>query len=190
MLNNINTFNTAKMNGAKDLEFQRKYNRLIDLLSQQIKVLAVSLENGLSINESGSISIGTASATSSGALSATDWGTFNGKQDHSNELDALSALADTAGFVKKTGDGAYSIDINTYLLASALSNAAFSPDWEDDSTHAASKEALYDVLYQYYLIIGALTFTEDNYVTDMASVTANIDALDMAVGSKDIWGAM
>lgn len=31
-----------------------------------------------------------------------------------NELAALQALADTAGFVKKTGNGAYSIDTSTY----------------------------------------------------------------------------
>lgn len=36
-----------------------------------------------------------------------------------NELTALQALADTAGFLKKTGDGAYSIDTTTYLAASA-----------------------------------------------------------------------
>lgn len=31
-----------------------------------------------------------------------------------NELGALQALADTAGFIKKTGNGSYSIDTNTY----------------------------------------------------------------------------
>lgn len=190
MLNNVNTFNSAKMTGAKDLEFQRKYNALIDLLSKQLKVLSVSAINGMVTDASGSASLGLASSTSAGALSAADWGTFNGKQDQSNELDALSALADTAGFVKKTGDGAYSIDTSVYLLATALSNAVFSPDWDDDTTHTATKDALYDTFYKFYLMIGALTYTEDNYVTDMATVTANIDALDMALGSIDIWGAM
>jgi hypothetical protein len=32
-----------------------------------------------------------------------------------NELIAIQALADTAGFLRKTGDGTYSIDINSYL---------------------------------------------------------------------------
>jgi len=36
------------------------------------------------------------------------------RQAAGNELAALQALADTAGFVKKTGDGAYSIDTSTY----------------------------------------------------------------------------
>jgi hypothetical protein len=194
MLNNVNTFNSAKMTGAKDLEFQRKYNALIDLLSKQLKVLSLSAINGMVTDASGSASLGLASSTSAGALSAADWGTFNGKQDQSNELDALSGLADTAGFVKKTGDGAYSIDTSVYLLATALSNADFSLDWEDDTTHAATKGALYDFLYGFYIAINAILgsgeYTEDNYVTDMASVTANIDALDMALGSIDIWGAM
>jgi hypothetical protein len=194
MQNNVNTFNSAKMTGAQDPRFQRKYNALIDLLSKQLKVLSVPEGNGITINPDGSLTIGLASTATTGLLTDTDWNTFNGKQDQSNELDALSALADTAGFVKKTGDGAYSIDTSVYLLASALSNAAFSPDWEDDSTHAATKGALYDYLYVLYVslegMFGSGEYTEDNYVTDMASVTANIDALDMAVGLTDIWGAM
>ena len=36
-----------------------------------------------------------------------------------NELTALQALADTAGFLKKTGDGAYSIDATSYEVADA-----------------------------------------------------------------------
>jgi len=40
--------------------------------------------------------------------------TDTGRQPLGNELTALQALADTAGFVKKTGDGAYSVDTATY----------------------------------------------------------------------------
>jgi len=36
------------------------------------------------------------------------------RQAAGNELTALQALADTAGFLKKTGDGAYAIDTETY----------------------------------------------------------------------------
>ncbi|MFM6401698.1 hypothetical protein, partial [Planktothrix sp.] len=36
-------------------------------------------------------------------------------QPLSNELTAIHSLADTAGFLKKTGNGAYSIDVNSYL---------------------------------------------------------------------------
>ncbi|MFM6399151.1 MAG: hypothetical protein ACKPFF_20945, partial [Planktothrix sp.] len=38
-------------------------------------------------------------------------------QPLSNELTAIQALADTAGFLKKTGDGTYLIDTSTYLTA-------------------------------------------------------------------------
>ncbi|WP_297095618.1 hypothetical protein [uncultured Draconibacterium sp.] len=40
---------------------------------------------------------------------------LDAKQASGNELTALQALADTAGFIKKTGDGAYTIDTSTYL---------------------------------------------------------------------------
>ena len=43
-------------------------------------------------------------------------------QPYGNELAALQNLADTAGFVKKTSDGAYSIDTTTYISTSALSS--------------------------------------------------------------------
>jgi hypothetical protein len=36
-------------------------------------------------------------------------------QGLNNELTAISALTDTPGFIKKTGDGTYSIDANAYL---------------------------------------------------------------------------
>lgn len=35
----------------------------------------------------------------------------------SNELTAISALVDTPGFIKKTGDGTYTIDTNSYLTS-------------------------------------------------------------------------
>jgi hypothetical protein len=44
----------------------------------------------------------------------TGYGITNG-QPLGNELTALQSLADTPGFLKKTGDGTYSIDINSYL---------------------------------------------------------------------------
>jgi hypothetical protein len=93
---------------------ENAHNTLIDILQRQIKILELSIANGITVDSIGTGSLGLASGTTAGALSATDWGAFNGKQAHSNELDALSALIDTAGFVKKTGDGAYSIDTNIY----------------------------------------------------------------------------
>jgi len=119
-----NSFNAAKILAPRRTDpmeeikrLEERYNYLIDVLSIQIKMINAALSNGLSI-DNGVLTLGVASATASGALSSTDWGTFNGKQDHSNELDALAALADTVGFVKKTGDGTYSIDINVYATDS------------------------------------------------------------------------
>ncbi|MFM6398885.1 hypothetical protein, partial [Planktothrix sp.] len=44
-----------------------------------------------------------------------------------NELSALQNLSDSAGFLKKTGDGSYSIDTNSYLPLSGgtVSGAIF-----------------------------------------------------------------
>jgi|694.fasta_scaffold06480_3 hypothetical protein len=61
----------------------------------------------------------------------TGYGITNG-QPLGNELTALQSLADTPGFLKKTGDGTYSIDINSYLslaggtLTGALIATSFS----------------------------------------------------------------
>jgi hypothetical protein len=59
----------------------------------------------------------TVTSDSTEAATATyDWGAFldGTAASAGNELTALQALADTAGFVKKTGDGAYAIDTATY----------------------------------------------------------------------------
>jgi len=54
---------------------------------------------------------------------ANTWVNFTlaeaGIQAQGNELDALQALADTAGFLKKTGNAAYSIDTASYEVADA-----------------------------------------------------------------------
>jgi hypothetical protein len=156
-----NTFNAAKVNTASLQELVNHYNKLIDILSQQLKILNATIANGLTVTD-GILSISPASSTTSGLLSSAHWNVFNNKQDSltfgiadtnslivndasaadndyakftatgiegvpyatvlsdigaqaaGNELTALQALADTAGFVKKTGDGAYSIDTTTY----------------------------------------------------------------------------
>jgi hypothetical protein len=89
MLNGVNSFKDAKMSGAKDLVFQTQYNFLIDILQRQIKMLNAKIGSGLILGADGTISLG-------------------------NELTALQLLADTSGFLKKTGDGTYSIDTSTY----------------------------------------------------------------------------
>ncbi len=124
MQNNVNTFNAAKMNGAKDQLFQQRYNYLIDILSQQIKILNASINGGLTITNAGILTLGNelealqALSDAAGFVTKTGDGTYaidaSDYQPLNNELTALSNLADTAGFVKKTGDGTYSIDITVY----------------------------------------------------------------------------
>lgn len=48
------------------------------------------------------------------------------KQGVNNELSGFSALPDTAGLVKKTGDGTYSLDSNSYLTTGSA-NATYQP---------------------------------------------------------------
>lgn len=49
-------------------------------------------------------------------------GSLSNKQNLSNELTALSSLADTTGFIRKTGDGTYTIDTSVYLTTSSASS--------------------------------------------------------------------
>jgi hypothetical protein len=107
MLNNVNSFNNAKATNNNELLI--KHNYLIDIMQQIIKVLQADIANGMSVDSNGKVVLSLSSSTTSGALSSTDWGTFNGKQDHSNELDAIAVLSDAPGLMKKTGDGTYSM---------------------------------------------------------------------------------
>jgi hypothetical protein len=133
MQNNRNTFNAALMLGSNDLPtLIRQYNNLISIMQTQFKMLQAEIANGITVDSSGTLQMGLASSTSSGALSASDWGTFNNKQDKSNELDALSALADTAGFLKKTGDATYTIDTSSYIKSNTV--ATKTGDYTAEST--------------------------------------------------------
>jgi len=109
MQNSVNSFNSAKSVGSLDKILEKRHNYLIDILQQQIKILQADIANGITVDTTGKVLLGLASATSAGALSSTDWSTFNGKQDHSNELDAIAVLSDAPGLMKKTGDGTYSM---------------------------------------------------------------------------------
>jgi frataxin-like iron-binding protein CyaY len=46
-----NTFNAAKMLGAKDERFQRAYNYLIDLINKQLEILTADTDTGLTITD-------------------------------------------------------------------------------------------------------------------------------------------
>jgi len=114
VINNINTFNAAKMKGmilritnsgkeittavfndtiksllAEIQVLEKNHNYLIDILQQQIKILSATIGSGLEVSSDGSLTVG-------------------------NELEALQALADTAGFLKKVSDGVYSLDASSY----------------------------------------------------------------------------
>lgn len=75
-----NSFNSAKMNGAQDIKFQRIYNHLIDILNKEIELLRVQEVEGITVEE-GTVIFTNASATESGLLTSADWNTFNTKQD-------------------------------------------------------------------------------------------------------------
>lgn len=141
MLNNVNTFNAAKIKPAifgftdKDAEkinaiiaevrkFEGTHNYLIDILQQQIRILNVTISDGLALSASGTLTLGNELtalqllADTAGFIKKVSDGVYSidtsTYQPLNNELSALAALADTAGFVKKTGDGTYVIDTNTY----------------------------------------------------------------------------
>jgi len=81
MQNSINSFNSAK--AMNSTELLRKYNYLIDILSQQIRVLQADIANGITVDTTGKVAISLATTTTPGALSAVDWATFNNKQEKS-----------------------------------------------------------------------------------------------------------
>ncbi|CAD5960826.1 hypothetical protein [Planktothrix agardhii] len=64
------------------------------------------------------------------------YGITNG-QPLGNELTAIQALSDTPGFLKKTGDGSYSIDSNTYLPTSNEVNKYISTFRKTGTTNPA-----------------------------------------------------
>lgn len=64
------------------------------------------------------------------------YGITNG-QPLGNELTAIQALSDTPGFLKKTGDGSYSIDSNTYLPTSNEVNKYISTFRKTGATNPA-----------------------------------------------------
>jgi len=71
----------------------------------------------------------------------TGYGITNG-QPLGNELTALQSLADTPGFLKKTGDGTYSIDVSNYLPLSAGGNVGIgtaSPDAKLHISHTSTE---------------------------------------------------
>jgi len=111
MLNNIASFNQVMslVGRIQDPQAKMALMYLLNIMQQQIKILNADIANGISVDTTGKVLLGLASSTTSGALSSTDWGTFNGKQDHSNELDAIAVLSDAPGLMKKTGDGTYAM---------------------------------------------------------------------------------
>ena len=89
MINNVNNFAAAKVKSPQTPVTGQQYNYLIDLLSHAIKILSITSAGGISVGSTGLLELG-------------------------NELEALQVLSDAAGFVKKSGDGAYAIDATEY----------------------------------------------------------------------------
>jgi len=89
VINNVNNFAAAKVKSPQTPVTGQQYNYLIDLLSHAIKILSITSAGGISVGSTGLLELG-------------------------NELEALQVLSDAAGFVKKSGDGAYAIDATEY----------------------------------------------------------------------------
>jgi hypothetical protein len=53
MINNVNSFNAAKVYGTIDSKMQSAHNMLIDLLQKQIKLLNADSVTGLLVNSDG-----------------------------------------------------------------------------------------------------------------------------------------
>ena len=84
--------------------------------------------NGLSLSGQ-ELSLGLASAVANGALSSTDWSTFDGKQD--------TLVADTDYLTPATA-------ASTYATPDIVDNTAYGVGWDTDTTHAPSRNAIYD----------------------------------------------
>lgn len=75
-----------------------------------------------------------------------------------NELTALQSLVDTVGFIRKTGDGTYLIDTNTYLLATG--NAVTAARLATARTISTTGDATYSVSFDGSAnVSGAITLT-------------------------------
>lgn len=86
--------------------------------------------NGLSLSAQ-ELSLALASTSAVGALSSTDWNTFNGKQD--------ALTADTDYLTPGTA-------ASTYATPSIVDDAAYGVGWDTDTTHAPTKNAIYDII--------------------------------------------
>ena len=78
-----------------------------------------------------------------------------------NELAALQALADTAGFLKKTGDGTYSIDTNTYLTTVTAHNLLSATHGDTTTGSAVLGDIIYaDATPKWTKLTGNITLTK------------------------------
>jgi hypothetical protein len=107
----------------------------------------------------------------------TGYGITNG-QPLGNELTALQSLADTPGFLKKTGDGTYSIDINSYLslaggtLTGALIATSFSGSLTGNASTATTLQTARTIA-----LSGAATGTATGF-NGSANITIPVTALN------------
>jgi len=103
----------------------------------------------------------------------TGYGITNG-QPLGNELTALQSLADTPGFLKKTGDGNYSIDSNTYLPTSNEVNKYISTFRKTGATNPAINIEDGEVTIPNYSSLGISPSLTANTVAVLGSVGSAI----------------
>jgi len=101
-------------------------------------------------------------------------------QPLSNELTAIHSLADTAGFLKKTGNGAYSIDVNSYLNLSAQVGKYIATFKKTGSTNPAINLEDGEIVIPNYSSFGISPPVSPNTVAVLGSVGANIGGCSLA----------
>lgn len=107
------------------------------------------------------------------------YGITNG-QPLGNELTALQALVDVTGFLKKTGDGSYSIDSNTYLPTSNEINKYISTFRKTGVTNPAINLEDGEISIPDYSSLGINPSVSPNTVAVLGTVGANIGGCSLS----------
>lgn len=97
-----------------------------------------------------------------------------------DELTAIQALADTAGFLKKTSNGVYEIDDNNYLPISAQVGKYIATFKKTGSTNPAINLEDGEIVIPNYSSFGISPPVSPNTVAVLGSVGANIGGCSLA----------
>lgn len=113
-----------------------------------------------------------------------------------NELSALQNLSDSAGFLKKTGDGSYSIDTNSYLpLSGGAVTGTLGIKERSNSTDAAinseislgSNERRYGFFNKINITNEALTTSRNSYGSLNQIISSNQNSTSFTLALYGAW---